>query len=120
MSDVKHTPGPWRLEVNEKSSSISILGKHGDAGRCRASDGHGHIVIVDCADAMSDDTMFAPMLDEQCANARLIAAAPEMLEAALESIRQLDVIIADGIQTDWQAWRDDLASVVAKASGETP
>lgn len=76
-----HTPAPWKAEVNEKSATINILGRHTDYMRCRASDDHGSIVIVECASAMLDDATYAPMLAEQVANARLIAAAPELLAA---------------------------------------
>lgn len=101
MSGEKHTPGPWKAEVNEKSAGITILGKHGDPMRCRVSDGHGAIVIVECQEDGRDEP-FAPMLDEQVANARLIAAAPELVEALTEAkaaigyaARGADVITSD-------------------------
>jgi len=36
----------------------------------------------------------------------------EVVKALRESIRQLDVIIEDGIQTDFRAWRDDLRAAL--------
>jgi hypothetical protein len=55
----KHTPGPW--SINERAQVV-------------AADG-GHIAYVECA----------PVI----ANARLVAAAPELLEA-LQLIAQTD------------------------------
>lgn len=62
MSDQKHTPGPWKYD----GVTPIVL------------DGAGRIV----ADVITMDPLFpdAPPVD---ANARLIAAAPELLEAAL-------------------------------------
>lgn len=77
---VEHTPGPWIAETNEKSASVNILGRHGDEMRCRSSDRYGSIVIVECWQDGHDEP-FAPMLSEQLANARLIAAAPDLKQA---------------------------------------
>lgn len=109
MSDAKHTPGPWKAEANEKSASINILGLHGDPMRCRSSDGHGSIVIVECWED-DNDQPFAPMHPEQVANARLIAAAPELLALLDEA--------ADFIQpfNRADALLEKIEAVIAKAT----
>mgnify|MGYP006351752269 CR=1 FL=1 len=108
-----HTPAPWKAEVNEKSATINILGLHTDYMRCRASDDHGPIVIVECASATLDDTTYAPMLPEQVANARLIAAAPELLES-LKAMLSPRMDGPDSAQIWFAA-----EAVVAKAEGRT-
>lgn len=75
----KHTPGPWVAQVNEKTANVAILGPRRD-GDVRLSDGLGFITAVNCA-TDPDAVMFSPMLPEQVANANLIAAAPDLLEA---------------------------------------
>ena len=132
MSQSKHTPGPWKAEVSEKSASINILGVHGDKMRCRSSDGHGSIVIVECNEDGRDE-MFAHMLPEQIDNARLIAAAPELLEAAelaIEGVEVLDLLIASikehgnysvestlGFLNQARCARLRLTEAIAKATG---
>ena len=106
-----HTPAPWKAEVNEKSATINILGLHTDYMRCRDSDDHGSIVIVECASAMLDDTTYAPMLPEQVANARLIAAAPELLAV-------LHAINADAPDMSDALW-NLLDAAILKAEGRT-
>lgn len=71
----KHTPGPWIADDNEGSSVWKIYSRmspsgHGIAGPCVAE------VIGDSAEAD--------------ANSNLIAAAPELLEAAKDVITRWD------------------------------
>ena len=61
-----------------------------------------------------DEIIVYPSLSEE--HACLIAAAPDLLAAIVESRKQLDCIIEDGIPTDFLAWREDLDAVIAKAS----
>lgn len=60
MTTAKHTPGPWELEAG--SDYIRICTKSGER----------YII---------DDLLWATYDEEEMANARLIAAAPELLEA---------------------------------------
>lgn len=62
--ETKHTPGPW--EIHNRASTTVCL----QSGRCVAACGGW------CDNRRND------VLDEQQANARLIAAAPELLEFA--------------------------------------
>ena len=76
MSESKHTPGPWRLD---RHSSYSVEGDHPKWGRMSiASAGTWSSNLVDGEE----------LCLTQQANARLIAAAPEMLEA-LEALTRL-------------------------------
>lgn len=101
MPEGKHTPGPWllqdrtvyalndeRIPVNRFTASVDSGWLHDKARVSR---------------------------EEVDANARLIAAAPELLEA-LESMLE---IYDDGVGRDWelQAWKDARAAIT-KAKGE--
>ena len=69
MNEAKHTPGPWHLEeMGYNSSSYYIRG---------SSDSGDRLTIGKGAVAHIPRSTVNPME----ANARLIAAAPEMLEA---------------------------------------
>lgn len=71
MSESKHTPGPWVVE-DETDPMLTILAPSANG------DVVAHIVDVDWLD---DPAKVGP----QClANARLIAAAPDLLEALTE------------------------------------
>ena len=65
MSEAKHTPGPWDAIGNLVRSPM-----HQPEGLPRG------VQIVECRDGY-----FLPHTEEAKANARLIAAAPELLEA---------------------------------------
>ena len=95
---MSHTPGPWKL-VPAKRPSYRFVSADGWNKFAR--------VVVrmegtdfDCADG--------------AANAHLIAAAPELLEAAEKALHYMRLHkYAD------QAWADDLASAISKARGES-
>lgn len=93
----KHTPGPWRVEDQRKAISrwVIVTGEGGSVAECAPA---GPWVSNETADA----------------NARLIAAAPDLLEAAkmaLEMYRQLQPV------GGWQAVHDFLHAAIAKAEG---
>ena len=74
MNEAKHTPGPWYLEeVGYSSSSYYIRGSF-DSG-ARHTIGKGAVAHI-------PRSTVNPME----ANARLIAAAPELLEALIECL----------------------------------
>lgn len=80
----KHTPGPW--EVKNLTDVFTTLGAQTRKG-IKAADNDGWL-IADCANGITFDVegqerTIVPR--EQAANARLIAAAPDML-AALEEV----------------------------------
>ena len=79
MSNQKHTPGPW--EVLNQTEVYSAQGADsGDGIKAHSTDGW---MIADCNGAVTF-TEIGPAelgLDVQRANARLIAAAPDLLSA---------------------------------------
>ena len=97
----KHTPGPWKAHFEEAyyvtgpdrgrvAMMLNLKGAHGLGGRRTG--------------------------EESAANARLIAAAPELLEA----LQALDVLFghlaSDCTQYDWIG---RARTVIAKATGES-
>jgi hypothetical protein len=77
--DVTHTPAPWKAsdewidDLNRET--ISIWGE----------DAHGLMTIAELR-----HTLVNPSANEQIANARLIAAAPELLEALKKCLQLLE------------------------------
>ena len=98
--ETKHTPGPWRI-----STANPFAVNTSEAGIATA---HG----IDAANYSE----FFPSTEQAKANARLIAAAPELLEAllALEEV--------DGFK-GWHHTYDEACAkaraAIAKATGNT-
>lgn len=91
MSAHKHTPGPWH-----------------STGRYVGS-GHAKMNICEC----SDNSGCWSNAPEAVANARLIAAAPELLEAAMAFIAPFD-----GIEVVQDSDIAKARAAIAKATGE--
>ena len=80
MTDTKHTPGPWRLGIRQPTSDKFIYGQNGEE-------------IADC-------DMINNFPENNLANARLIAAAPDLLNAvehllliAMETASEDNIVI---------------------------
>jgi len=104
MPETKWTPGPWLAEPADMFGDHNIV----------LSDGEDRRAVAAVVSNMRDPS-------EVAANARLIAAAPDMLEAL--------VFITDenAPYSATQAWRDRIVeartkvcAAIAKARGETP
>ena len=70
-AETKHTPGPWHNGQGPHNRSREIFGPSG-------------WLIADCRTNQRS-------IKEEEANARLIAAAPEMLEALLEALKVVEI-----------------------------
>ena len=111
MSDTKHTPGPWEYEATEGSRWGWVT----EEGR----DGHGRVIcrmepnkIVSHADKRRRDSV---VLDAQdCADARLLAAAPELLAACREALEYLE---CNTVTPREARYIDTLLAAIAKAEG---
>ena len=99
-----HTPGPWRVDPHDYED-------------IQTADGS-----VEIATMMNDDFAYnvAPEA-EAAANARLIAAAPELL-AALRVVEQAGLIRQDGVIDAGvlAAVQGVARAAIAKAVGDTP
>lgn len=88
----KHTPGPWKLKKDRRTDCIEILG-----------DGWGL--------ANLSPLLRAGGVTENEANARLFAAAPDMLEALHK------VVLDEQCDGMAQETRNAIADALAKAAG---
>lgn len=98
---VKHTPGPWVAEESE------IFAAAGDAVRIAET--------VPLADDPQDVPGFGRT---ELANARLIAAAPELLKALHEAagfIERYEQPIESAARSYWLRVRDVTSAAIAKA-----
>ena len=104
-----HTPSPWVVCHSEKPTFISHT-----TGVYRQPDSDDERVIALC----DQDLLLSS--DEQLANARLIAAAPELLEALEELDRLLDYTKSGAFSHDDRAECLGLArAAITKARGES-
>lgn len=104
----KHTPGPWHVGIGNGQGSIFP-----DIGRTRLEAGGTALYPIASINSGWDAV-------EDTANARLIAAAPELLEA-LTMVRDADDNHKlDGLPIIPLAARAKIGAAIAKATGETP
>jgi hypothetical protein len=109
MTDVKHTAGPWAWSEDATSPGYFLV-----------KGGETHVCIMQERD--SDMGMdFDPDRGEAIANARLIAAAPDLLEAVKDARAMLQTVeVLDG--EDGDPWSNALArmeAAIAKATNPT-
>ena len=95
MSNVKHTPGPW----------IAFYEHH--AGPMRVGAGTNCTVAA----------MYQPPVGDMLANARLVAAAPELLEFVQEFLN--DYRSEDGMGS-MKHYAGKAFALIEKATGEQP
>lgn len=105
--ETKHTPGPWFVEHHEWLQK----------GHCAiSSKDHGELAqVVWC---MEDDECIGRNSPEKEANARLIAAAPELLEAAQKVLAWYEAEEDHSKEPDFYKRMDAIRAAIAKATGE--
>lgn len=104
MSEVKHTPGPWTAFNNQ--IAIGVGSKDSDVAWVRF-DNYG---LRDSARSTQEDE----------ANARLIAAAPELLEACRLIVCAFDALPPSSPARAWTIHINSARSAIAKATGGQP
>jgi hypothetical protein len=105
MSKAKHTPGPWFVPTHPGNPQTGVWAKGGD------------VFIATCSSASTS-------LEGNRANAKLIAAAPELLEAlsdALEFVADQEDV-RDGhdgqpVPNKAMSLASDIRAAIAKATG---
>lgn len=97
MATTKHTPAPWT--INSGKNAIKITG---------GNDNNGYYFIAALGSGLKSE-------DE--ANARLIAAAPELLEAAMTAANDF-LSRVNGEPSDQNHWYWGLRRAIAKAKGK--
>lgn len=105
---MSHTPGPWR-----------VGGRSGNTGEAEEIVA-GLRVIAWTADTYNDEEDDGEVTDEDRANARLIAAAPELLAACRQSVNALNIAPRFRVgDTDSYAIASTLGRVISKAEGRS-
>jgi hypothetical protein len=100
----KHTKGPWHVGVGNGEGSVFA-----DEGRARMEQGGTTLYPICNVNRGWDDA-------EDAANARLIAAAPQMLTLLYNVMNLLSDPDADGF--DAVRMERDILEVIAKATGD--
>lgn len=86
------TPGPWKV------ADIHANGFYGNNGEAMVSAEDRRICAVDCATAFKRGQGYTHVCAERDANARLIAAAPELVEALRAIVPFADDFTASGCE----------------------
>lgn len=95
---MKHTPGPWNVESVHSEALHEIC-------MTNPPPGEGDPVVL-ASVSYDEDRGTCPTLQEANANARLMAAAPDLLEACkLFELAQSEWLRDDGIMT-FGEWMD--------------
>ena len=108
MSAAKHTPGPWKADLCLEGWGIHEVQRADGAGIARLAE---------------MQTAFAPDDKEGIANALLIAAAPDLLEAlraARRAMQEAEVAWCDGTPSapvELLNAISDAQAAIAKATG---
>jgi hypothetical protein len=101
MSEIKHTPGPWGIS----SESPTIVKQYDFLGETN--------VIIGSASGYPGSSFFTSD-DEAVHNARLIAAAPELLEVLMLVEDRFGAHCIDPLPLDLC---ERIAAAIAKATG---
>lgn len=92
-----HTPGPWHVGGADKATIYDHLNQ-------RLANSFERVMVTQRTDA-------------QCqANARLISAAPELLDVVERAVRRLEIAHANG-DSIMREWIVDARAAIAKATG---
>lgn len=109
---VKHTPGPWRI-FDPYWSEIQTTDQETVAS-CWHEQADGKSITV--------RGVLLCSVEESAANARLIAAAPDLLDLLVRLVSENDSASSDPVASQWpnSPMRDEALILIAKATGEQP
>ena len=91
----KHTPGPWRVEIDDSPDAAWAW--------------QWPTIVSDEYEVVGTEGIYGD-LETDMANARLIAAAPDLLEALKE-------VFADHDAVNRLSWNDRAAAAIANVTG---
>ena len=114
MTNAKHTPAPWIFR--EELGTVNATDKE------HSKDGIARIEVCDPSEGQTWNGGLLP-IDEREANARLIAAAPELLAALIDARSIIEVLkrtlpLSDLIEIAPLSQIDAIDAAIAKANGE--
>lgn len=109
MSKQSHTPGPWHVEKTWQGTAILDDAQYGRWTQIA--------MAYQANDVFGDGEKRIISHDEAKANAHLIAAAPEMLEALLKMQRTFEAM-GPSFAAAFADTRDVVYAAIAKARGE--
>jgi hypothetical protein len=105
VTKIQHTPGPWTVSEDPDTNGVFIIRE------ILASE------VLDASPTGVDaDLLYEEQNKLRTANARLIAAAPEMLEA-LKSVSEAYQSMFDVMPVAWQTFDNIVNEAIAKAGG---
>lgn len=103
MKEFKGTPGPWFID---NGRAIGPKSTEDDQS-------YGMIIPVGWVE-------FDPEVEAQVANQRMMAAAPELLEALQMALEWIDAVPSDTLLPAMPGFdRDEVNGIIAKALGES-
>ncbi len=109
LTESKYTPGPWKVTTDRHGRPTMVFSVSRGKGVAKTAwDGYAEQSDKEAA--------------EEAANARLIAAAPDLLEALKKLLESEDLDIYPssiecGYEFDAEKWAEAARAVVAKAEG---
>lgn len=119
MAETKHTPGPWEPVTQARGWGVDPADNE-DSGTCVWHEiAAGEKVVAIAVDGNPGWGTATPLLD---ANARLIAAAPDLLAAAQRALPYLaDLVARSGLEAGFgdRLAYDALEAAIAKATPTT-
>jgi hypothetical protein len=115
--ETKFTPGPWKECRNGDCTCGHVWSIPGDFPVCTVSgDEVRHVAVAHEHMADAPDVIYQSITPEMCAaNARLIAAAPELFEALTDCVAVLTDPVVGTIYHDEPDWYGALDKAVTKA-----
>ncbi|GGB00071.1 hypothetical protein GCM10011491_30400 [Brucella endophytica] len=119
MSEVaKHTPGPWEIGTETRGYEVCTIHQ---VTRQPTEDGLGQSWVYIHAPRVIDGDWHWPDGEEQIANARVIAAAPDLLEALKASELGVEELCT-GQHPDNECWNTlrTIRAAIAEAEGRQP
>lgn len=102
---MKYTPGPWKLLPKSRY----------DLCQCKVYNPEGNFVVAEGFAHIRDGQTYREHWAEAEANARLIAAAPELLEC----LKQCSSVLEDIFKTDSRTYIKAAKELIAKIEGES-
>ena len=108
MADVKHTPGPWTSYPCNLERYSRVITANGAMVQI-AYTGLNHDQVAKTKEVYGDRRTYGPG-EETTANARLISAAPDLLEALIAAEQALE-------HAGSHLHADRCREVIAKATG---